>query len=215
MNVHGRRCILCFVLLLFFLQCCGFAFPQSSPDALKGVTHSSSLTFVLRNGICLDGPISKIDAKAITILQNQKPPITVQREDLLQVNQGDALLFSARSSWADVAAAHVYPREAFVLKVRSGKIIKGRPVKVSADSLTLKHGLITTQYSKSEIVTVDYLRLKPETDGFDYFAQEAPALLFFYPETYYRLLGLEGRLSVRLYDASIPDGGAVLQCSRR
>jgi hypothetical protein len=114
-----------------------------------------------------------------------------------------------------VEAAHVLQREAFVLKTRSGKVIKGRPLTISSGGITLKHALITTQYPKAEIITVDYLRSKPETDGFDYFAQEAPVLLFFYPEFYYRLIGLEGRIPVRLYDASMPEGIGTLQCLTR
>jgi len=106
-------------------------------------------------------------------------------------------------------AAHVVPHEAFVLKTRSGKVVKGTPLIVARESITLKHGLITTVYPRAEIVTVDYLRVKPETDTWDYFAQESPELLFIFPETYYRLMGLEGTIPVRLYDASVPEGGTL------
>jgi hypothetical protein len=123
-------------------------------------------------------------------------------------------LFSTVSSWADVEQTPVYPREALVLKFGSGKVVHGKPVKVSADGVTLKHGLLTTNYKKADVATVDYLRLKPESDGFDYFSQEAPGLLFFYPEFYYRLVGLEGRIPVRLYDATKPQATAPPKCSR-
>jgi hypothetical protein len=62
-------------------------------------------------------------------------------------------------------------------------------------------------------VTVDYLRVKPDSNGFDYFTQEAPALLFFYPESYDRLKGLEGRIPVRLYDVVMRQDDAPLKCS--
>jgi hypothetical protein len=152
-----------------------------------------------------------MDAKTITIQPYKQPSITIPKVDLLQVRQGDALLFSAISSWADVEAAHVVPHEAFVLKMRSGKVVRGRPLKVTADCITLKNGLITTDYRKTEINTVDYLRVKPETDTWDYLAQESPELLFLIPETYFRLIGLEGRIPVRLYDASVPDGNILPQ----
>ena len=45
--------------------------------------------------------------------------------------------------------------------------------------------------------------------------QEAPALLFFYPEFYDRLRGLEGKVPVRLYDALQPENDAPLHCSNR
>jgi hypothetical protein len=143
---HSRRELCCSVIaiLMFLLQPARSGLSQSAPDALRGVTHSASLTFVQRDGTRVDGPISKMDVKSITIQPYQKPPITIQRVDLLQLKQGDALLFSAISSWSDVEAAHVVPHEAFVLKRRNGKVIKGTAVKVTLDSVTLKHGLITT-----------------------------------------------------------------------
>jgi hypothetical protein len=168
-----------------------------------------------RDGTCVEGPISKVDAQAVTIQPYKKSPISIQREDLLQVKQGNALVFSAVSFWGDVMAAHVVPHEAFVLKTRSGKVVTGVPSRVTQDSITLKQGLITTEYSKAEIIAVDYLRVKLETDTWGYFAQESPKLLFLFPETYYRLMGLEGRVPVRLFDASKPEAGAVLQCSSR
>jgi len=80
-----------------------------------------------RDGTCVEGPISKVDAQAVTIQPYKKSPISIQREDLLQVKQGNALVFSAVSFWGDVMAAHVVPHEAFVLKTRSGKVVKGVP----------------------------------------------------------------------------------------
>jgi hypothetical protein len=214
MNVRRKLNAFGIAAVLFLMQIDHYAFSQSPPDALRGVTHSATLTFVKRDGTCVYGPISKVDSSAITIQPYKKPPITIDRSDLLQVVQGDALLFSASSSWADVQAAHVVPHEAFVLKTRSGKVIKGKPLKVTADSIALKHGLITTEYSKAEIISVDYLRVRPESDGWDYFAQESPELLFVFPETYYRLMGLEGTVPVRLYDASIPESHAAPRCPR-
>lgn len=147
-----------------------------------------------------------------------QPPILIQRDDLLQVTQGDALLFTSSNSWLNVeqAAAHVYPREAFVLRLKSGKAVTGKPTKVSSGTITLKHGLITSDYNVAEIETVDYLRLKPESDQLDYLAQEAPVLLFFDPEFYYRSVGLEGRIPVRLYDDAKPKTAPPpSQCSKK
>ena len=188
---------------------------QESSGSLSHISHSSTLTFIERDGTCIDGPIAAADATRVEVRPYGKPPVTISRSDLLQIRQGDALVFSAVSSWANVQQTPVYPRESLVLKLGSGKVIQGKPVKVTADSVTLKHGLITTNYKQADVVTVDYLRLKPESDGFDYFSQEAPALLFFYPEFYYRLIGLEGRIPVRLYDATKPQLTASLKCLRR
>jgi hypothetical protein len=190
---------------------------QQSTDSLPQVSRASSLVFVERDGTCLDAVISKIDATEITVQPYGKSPITIQRSNLVQISQGDALLFTTLNSWVNVeeAAAHVYPREAFVLRLKKGKLIKGRPTKVTSDRISLKHGLANSDYLKDDVATVDYLRLKPESDAFDYFSQEAPALLFFDPEFYYRAMGLEGRIPVRLYDGTKPVTDAAPKCSRR
>jgi hypothetical protein len=128
-------------------------------------------------------------------------------------------LFSARSSWADVEAVHLLPRESFAIRLRSAKTIKtikGRPIHVTGDAFIFKRWIWSKKkYPKNQIVTVDYLRLEPDSNGFDYFAQEAPALLFFYPEYYDGLGGLEGKVPVRLYDALLPEDDAALKCSGR
>jgi hypothetical protein len=187
---------------------------QESSGSLSHIPHSSTLTFIEQDGTCIDGPIAASDATKVEVRPYGKPPVTISRSNLLQIRQGDALIFSAVSLWADVEQTPVYPRESLVLKLASGKVVQGKPAKVTPDSLALKHGLITTSYKKADIVTVDYLRLKPESDGFDYFSQEAPGLLFFYPEFYSRLIGMEGRIPVRLYDATKPQATALLKCSR-
>lgn len=186
---------------------------QAGSKALDSVTHSSSFKFVERNGTCLYGKISGADATSITVQPFKKPPIAIQKAGLLQISRGNALLYSARSSWADVAAATLYPHEALVLRLKSGKQVKGKPTKTSADSITLKHGLSTTLYPKSEIVTVDYLRVKPATDGFMSVLGEAPWMLVFDPEFYYRATGLAGRIQVRLYDATRPEDDTPVACT--
>jgi hypothetical protein len=202
--------------IILLLQCSGIAFGLKTHHSPQSVARSSSFTFMKKDGSCVDGPIAKIEPKAVTITQTAQPPVVIQRSDLLQVSQGNSLVFSARSSWADVEAAHLLPRESFLIKLHNGKIIKDRPLRVSADGMVFKRFLwMTTRIGKAQIVTVDYLRIRPESDAFDYFAQEAPAMLFFYPEFYDRLSGLEGRIPVRLYDAVRPEDDAVVGCSGR
>lgn len=185
------------------------AFAQTGSSALADVTHAATLTFIQRDGTCVRGTISKFDATSITVEPFKRPPVMLQRESLVQVSQGNALLFSGRSSWTDVAHTSLYPREALVLTMKNGHRVTGTPVKVASDSITLKHAFSTTTFSKSDVALVDYLRLKPATDGFNFALEEAPWALIFYPEFYYRVVSLEGRLPVRLYDASRPQDETV------
>jgi hypothetical protein len=185
-------------------------------NKVERVAPSTSLTFMKRDGSCVAGPIVKIEPRMVTVQQPQSVPVTIERRDLLQASQADALVFSARSSWADVEAVHLRPREGFELKLRNGKLIDERPLRVTDEGFVFKRFLwLKKHYAKAQIVTVDYLRMKPDSDAFDYFTQEAPALLFFYPESYDRLKGLEGRIPVRLYDAAMREDDAALKCSNR
>ena len=216
MNAGVARSGLLIAVLLLLLQSGGFASSRRSRHKQKSVPPSASLAFVRKDGTCVDGPIAGIAPKAVTIQQSQKSPVVIQRSDLLQVSQDNALLYSARSSWADVQAVQLTPRESFLLKLRNGKTIKGAPLEVTDDGFVFKRVLwLTKRYAKDRIVSVDYLRQKPESAAFDTFAQEGPAMLFFYPEFYDRLRGLEGRVPVRLYDALLPENNAALKCSNR
>ncbi len=107
---------------------------------------------------------------------------------------------------------HLVPHEALIVTLKSGKRVTGKPTKVAADELILKHGLAATRYSKSDIATVDYVRVKPPSDGFDYLAQESPEVLWFDPEAYARLLGLEGTIIVSLYDSNQPENSSPPTC---
>jgi len=178
--------------------------------------HASTLTFMKKDGSCVKGAIARIEPKAITIRPAQPPPVAIKRVDLLQAREGDSVFFSARSSWADVEAVELRPHETLVVKTRKGETIKGNPLQVSPDGLVYKRFLwMTKRTAKAQIVSVDYLRVKPASDAIDTFAQEGPAMLFFYPDFYDRLKGLEGRVPVRLYDALLPEDDAVLKCTGR
>lgn len=123
---------------------------QKETNTLDRVSHSSTFNFVERNGTCVRGTVSEANAKTVTVDSLGKTSITFQKGDLLQVSQGNALLYSVRSSWADVSssAAAISAREAFVLTLKNGRKVRGRPKKTTPDSITLKHGFSTTRFYK-------------------------------------------------------------------
>lgn len=204
------------IAFAIFLSAIAFAKGQSTTtDALNHVTRSATFEFVEQGGTCVWGTIAAADASTITVDRQPNGPVTIRRNNLLQVSQNGALLFSARSSWADVISAPVNSQEALVLKLKKGEQITGKPVQVTADGIRLKHALATTFYPKVNVESVVYLRVKPETDKFDYFLQEAPFLVFFTPEFYSRAMHLEGRIPVSLYDASKPEDDTQLKCLKR
>ena len=179
----------------------------------KPAPPTATITFIQKDGACISGPILKIAPKTLTVTQPQKPPILIQRPSLLQASQSDSLLFSARSSWADVQAVHLLPRESLILKLRNGTQVTGRPSEITDTGILFRYGpFLKKTYPKTQIATVDYLRLKPVSTAFDEFAQQSPALLFFYPESYDRVSGLQGRVPVRLYDAIQPEDNTPIKC---
>jgi len=181
--------------------------------AANPAPHSASITFLQKSGACISGPILKIEPKTLTVRQPPNPSILIQRANLLQATQNNSLLFSSRSSWADVRALHLLPRESLILHLRNGTQVTGRPAEITDTGVLFRYGsFLKKTYPKTQIATVDYLRLKPDSAAFDDFAQQSPALLFFYPESYDHVSGLEGRVPVRLYDAIQPEDNTPIKC---
>jgi hypothetical protein len=193
--------------LLISCICAG---AQSAGDPLRKAGASSTLTFLTKDGSCWRGTVLKADPTSITVQPLKEKPVGLRRDELLQVSQGNALVFSARSSWLDVVNVHLYPRELLVLVTKTGKKIEGVLVNAGSDSITIKHGLTTSKLPKAEVLTVDYLRWRPASDGFNIALEESPWALVFYPEFYGRVAGAEGKVAVRLYDASKPEDDSKL-----
>jgi hypothetical protein len=208
----GRACVAVALLTVLTPQA-SIASSRHASRREGAVSHSNSFTFMKRDASCVEGPLVKIEPKLATV-RAKTGIVSIARQDLLRVSQNEALVFTARSSWADVEGVHLRLGEAFRFKLRKGPVITGRPVTVDGDGFRFKRFLWwKKRYAKDQIATVDYLRVKPDSEVFDYFTDQSPALLFFYPEEYDRLKGLEGRIPVRLYDATKREDDSALQCS--
>ena len=180
-------------------------------QSIDHISHDTSLDFTLRDGKCGRGSILNSDASAVTIKKYDAVQV-IPRNSILQIAQGDALLFSARSSWQDVRGVYVVHGESLRLELKNGEWVKGKPTYTAADSIRIKHGLTSTEYEKADVAKVDYVRVIPPTDSFSYLRQESPFLVFFTREAYSRAIGLEGKVVVHLYDASKPEDNTKLSC---
>lgn len=201
----GARSWVCLFAAFYSFIPCGRSFAQKASDPLSQVSHSASLNFIRNDGSCLRGSIVSSNAATIRVQPFKKSIVSLDRREIAQVSQGNALLYSSRSSWKDVTKLHLYPRETLLITLRNGKRTEGWPLSTTARSITMKHGFSRVQIAKSDVSTVYYLRMKPATDEFELALEEAPYALGFYPEFYLRALGLEGRVHVRLYDAAKPE----------
>jgi len=172
---------------------------------LSRVSHNSSLTFIKNDGACEHGTVLKVDTSSVTVNRSPQNPVTIQKVDLLQVGEGGPhnIVYSSRSSWSDVMAAQPGHAETLLITMKDGEKYNGKPVSTTDTMIVLKSLTRSTTLMKQNVVTVDYVRQKPLTDGEEYFAQEAGFLLFFSPMTYVRAAGASLKLDVRLYDASM------------
>lgn len=183
---------------------------------LSRVSHSTSLTFIQKDGACEYGTVLKVDGTHVTIERYGKNPITMQKTDLLQVGERGGshnAVYSGRSSWTDVISAEPGHAESLLIATKGGTKFNGKPISITDTAAVLKTLTGTETLTKQDISTVDYVRQKPLTDGEEQLAQEAPILLFFSPMSYVRAAGASVKLKVRLYDASLPENNSALTCS--
>jgi len=213
-----------FPLKLFFYLWGAFCFAsdvvaQTVPgdDGWKNldrVSHSSSLAFIKRDGSCERGTVLKVDGTEVTVKRYGQNPVTIRRQDLYQGGEGgpNNLVYSERSSWSDVIGAKPGHAESLLLGMKDGKRYNGKPVSTTGTTIVLTTLTATETLAKQDILTVDYVRQKPLTDGEEYIAQETPFLLLFSPMSYVRAAGVSLKLDVRVYDASKPEDNSEVIC---
>ena len=184
---------------------------------VKQVTRRTNYIFVTRDHDCLGGKVKHIDESVITIMRRNAPEITIQRTDLLRITSGEwapGVIFSGRSSWSDVvniAGKHFYATIAVLTK--SGQEHKGKLLSVSDKAMALESSGKNVTIAKNEVSTVSYIRPKPLSESAAYADDELAWMKIFDPQLWPRLLHLQSLLSIRLYDASLPEGNSAIVCN--
>jgi len=88
--IHKRSLLVCAIIATLL---CGVSVDgQTSPNSVGNITHSAGFNFMERDGTCVYGKILKADITSFTVQPFDKPSVTLQKEALLQVSQGNALL---------------------------------------------------------------------------------------------------------------------------
>ena len=181
------------------------------------LTRRASYIFVDRNHSCVDGKIKEVDDRAVTIIRGNSPEITTERTHLLRITSGGwagGVIFSGRSSWSDVVrivGRRFHPEIAVVMK--SSQEHKGKLLSASDVALTLEISRKRVNISKDEVSTVSYIRPKPLGDSAAYADDELAWMKVFDPQLWPHLLHLQPPLSVRLYDASLPEDNSSIVCN--
>jgi hypothetical protein len=194
---------------------------------LGSVDRSNLYTVALRSGKCGEGYIVKLD-RSFIIIDSDSPPrrkvatvhheVTIARADVLRIGEGTELreiLFSGRSSWADVLASHVGPREPLMVALKSGRQMEAVPAATSAADLTLKSRGKQIVVPKIDISRVLYVRYKPVSVNYRWFAQEASIFALLSPKTWQYALKINAMISVLLYDSAMPEEDSLVGCPPR
>jgi hypothetical protein len=182
------------------------------------VTHRRFYEFRLREGRCLKGWIEKIDNDAVevTISSNGQPrKKALARPDILHVSDnGPGLVYSGRSSWADVRSAATDSPLRIRIATKAGKTIEGIAAGASEAELTVKTAQGDVKTAKSEVARVELVRGKPWSDRAEFAGQELGTLAVLDPETWPYLLRLSATISVPLYDASVAEDNTEVRCAQ-
>jgi hypothetical protein len=185
-------------------------------DTVAGIDRRASLTFVDRNRNCLGGKIGQVDNRTVTVVQRNAPETTLERMNVLRISSGDwagGVVFSGRSSWSDVVrivGRRFHPDIAVAMK--SGEEYKGRLLSASDTVLTVESSKKKTIINKSDVSTVGYIRPKPLSESAEYANEELAWMKVFDPQLWPRLLHLQSSMSIRLYDASLPQEDSSIVC---
>jgi hypothetical protein len=139
----------------------------------------------------------------------------LQRSDVIFVGEGTNahdILYSGRSSWDLVKQVHALPAERLTVVLKSGESLTGSEVSASDADLTIKRSGRTPNIPKDAVAKIDYLRFKPLSEAHLYNDRELAYLAIFDPKVLQYLLRIDAFMSVRLYDAALPEDDLPLTC---
>jgi hypothetical protein len=185
-------------------------------QALAKIDHNATCTFVDRNHSCVDGKIGRIDDQSVTIKHHADPETTIERTNLLRVTSGGwagGVIYSGRSSWLDIvriSGRRFHPEITVVMK--SGEAHEGKLLSASDSALVVERSRKQLNILKDEVSTVSYVRAKPLSDSAEYADDELAWMKIFDPQLWPHLMHLQGRLSILLYDVSVPEDNSPIVC---
>lgn len=183
---------------------------------IKHVTRKRNMAVVRYDGTCIIGRIKAVTDGAVTMLTLEGATITTGRPDVMRVEDDNEIydvVYSGRSSWYDVKGMSHNESEGLKITTKDGKTHEGRFAKATDREVTLlmKSGNVT--FSKEEVARVEYIRIKPLSAKADYLAHEG--LAWMAPEVWPWYLHIGKYLTVRIYEASLPEDDTPLPCRER
>ena len=189
---------------------------------LARIARGNYYNFALRDKTCLYGPLKAVSPESIEVDISPTAPsigpqiVKVNRAEVVQVQGPTGILYSGRSSWADVqgVSAAIGLRESLCVALKSGRSVCGKPVAVTDAMLSLKGGGAKA-IQKADVATVSYVRIKPISAGSAWFAQEAGLLALFDPHEWPYILGIGVHMRVLIYSSAMAEDDSSVECPKR
>jgi preprotein translocase subunit YajC len=182
-------------------------------ENLRCVTRHRAYTFFDRESNCTTGQILTVTDQSVTIKPPQGNNITVERRNVVRVtdwNGRNNVIYSAKSSWSDVEAINT--KASVNVLTKNGRVCQGKVVSTSDTGITLMHSNCDINLAKEDIAQVYRVRSKPMSEGAERSAQE---LFVVDPRLWPYLLNISAKISVRLYDSSVPEDDSPVQCKNK
>ena len=191
---------------------------------LAAIDRGKEYTVVLRSGRCERGTISKVDGGLLVVEPGPAPARktaprraeTVSRPDVLRVGEGlgaREIVYSGRSSWADVGECVPGPREHLTVVLNTGQRIDTKRVALLVSEITIESGERSMTVPKRDVSRVLYVRFKPLPGGYEWMVQEAPFLALFSPKTWQNALKINAMMTVLLYDSTAGEDSSPVACA--
>lgn len=214
MEMRHRAWILLIAASLFCMPLVHAAGKDDPWNVLKHITHRSTLAFIVSGSDCMKGKIQSVADDSIKIKLQGGAAITIDRRKLVRVEgYGVGVIYSGRSSWADVKAIrHDLDERARVL-TKDGRKYQGK-AQTSDTDITIERSGKTTTVLKNNIAQVYFLTDRPASDSLDGVAEEEPGLAWLDPELWLYMAQKSNPITVRLYDSSLPEDNSPVNCHR-
>ena len=182
---------------------------------LKHVTHSGSYHLISRTGQFV-GKITNVTDALIVIKEGygKGAPIEIPRTDVIQISDGAAgLLYSSRNSWSEVISLAGMKMQGFDVGKGSFRVVTVAGRQYLTKTLRVTNSDVTAEpqrghevtVPKAEVARVDYIRAAPWPEGVEQGYQEFGPLSVFNPGYWPHMLHFNGKITVPVYDASLPE----------
>ena len=183
--------------------------PEDAWSSLKRLGHKQVITSLDRDGSCLTGTLVSSSPNWIILALDKDHERQILRPLILRISLGGSsdlhsVLFSARSSWADIRRLENNQPKSLLVATTDGKEFRGRLENVTDDELNLYQDGKDLKFAKAYVSRIFLLHEKPapERSGIErgiLVPLELPKML-------------SHRAPVQLYDAAVPQDDTVFEC---